>query len=101
MIQIGQYAEAFGNSYPSIKELISNEPIPEKSAILEYLNRGIVFAASPAILKDAVSGDIINANLVAMNDGTYTWRSDLIYYFDKYNFALPKEFIKHVLEKIE
>jgi len=33
-----------------------------------------------------------------MNDGKYTWRSDVIYYFEKYNLKLPDEFVKEVLK---
>ncbi len=32
-----------------------------------------------------------------MSDGKYEWRSDVIYYVDKYDMELPDEFIQHVL----
>ena len=32
-----------------------------------------------------------------MTDGKYAWRSDVIYYVEKYNMSLLNDFIKHVL----
>jgi len=35
-----------------------------------------------------------------MSDGKYQWRSDIIYYVEKYDLELPEEFVNYVLEQI-
>lgn len=34
-----------------------------------------------------------------LEDDKYAWRSDLIYYFEKYNLKLDDDFIAHVMSK--
>lgn len=72
--------------------------IEYKDRIVRYMKNGKISSCSPAIVKDVLSGEPINAPLSCMNDGIYAWRSDLIYYIEKYNINLPDDFIKHVLQ---
>lgn len=98
MHTIGKYKEIYNdNNLPSIYENISDTPIKHKKEILDYLKSGKITAVAPSCIKDIISGKAIKRELMMMNDGKYAWRSDLIYYFEKYNLKLPDKFVKEVL----
>ena len=100
MIVIGKFRETHNkDEYPSILTAIHDEPPKDKAKILRYLKSGKVGAMSPGYLYDRVNSEIILRNPTCYNDGTYAWRSDLIYYYEKYNVDLPEDFINHVLKK--
>lgn len=100
MIVIGRTKEIMNDSnYPSIYDLVSDNEIQNKSYIVNYLKSGRVSSASPSIVYDIISGEKINQHLEMLNDGKYAWRSDTIYYFEKYNMKLSDEFIDHVLSR--
>ncbi len=99
MIIIGQTREIYkDDEYPSIKEMI-NKPIKEKETVIKYMRSCKVTSASPAIITDLINPNIKFAELCSMTDGKYAWRSDVIYYVEKYDMELPEEFIKHVLNQ--
>jgi hypothetical protein len=101
MIMIGQTREIYhDDKYPSIMKLI-NKPIKDKDKVLSYMKRCQVDAAAPAILRDVINPDYKIPELLLMSDGTYGWRSDVIYYVEKYDMALPEDFIAHVLNKVK
>lgn len=101
MIVIGKFKETYNdNRLASIFDAVHDSPPPEKDKVLKYLKSGKAGAMSPSILYDRVSnGAGIIKNPVCYNDGVYAWRSDVIYYYEKYNIDLPDDFIKHVLRK--
>lgn len=101
MIYIGEFREGFGAGYPPIAECISDVAIPEKNRVMLYLKRGHVTAASSTRFTDAFTGDTIPGEALCYTDGEYAWRSDLCYYFEKYNFVLPPEFIAKVNNHVE
>ena len=84
-----------------IKSHCSPLPEEEKAIILQYLKRGKIIAIAAGIAKDMLTGEIIDGNLAYMTDGVFEWRSDIIYYFEKYDIELSRDFISYVLEKIE
>ena len=97
MIVLGHYKEIYNNNdYPSIKDDI-NKPTEYTNKIINYMKKCKVSSDSPAIVTDIFTGEPINATLSCMNDGKYAWRSDLIYYIEKYNLKLPDDFIIHVI----
>lgn len=99
MIQIGQIREIYkDDKYPSIKDLI-NKPIKEKKKIIEYMKKCKIIATVPAVVRDIVNPNNRVPELFLMSDGKYEWRSDVIYYVEKYDIELPEEFIKHVLSQ--
>ena len=99
MIVIGRFKETHNKEeYPSIMNAIHGEPPKDKAKILRYLKNGEAGAMSPGYLYDRVNRETILRNPVCYNDGKYAWRSDLIYYYEKYNVDLPEDFIKHVLK---
>lgn len=97
MINIGFYKENTNDAtLPSIYDDI-NCFTGNKEKILKYMKKCRVLAAAPSILRDVISGQPINKELTFMTDGVYGWRSDLLYYIDKYDLKLPDDFIKRVL----
>lgn len=97
MIIIGQTFETDKDiQFPSIMHLI-NKPIKEKDKILDYMKNSEIIAASPAIITDVVNNKNKISELYIMTDGTYEWRSDVIYYVEKYDMELPEDFIKHII----
>jgi hypothetical protein len=87
------------DKYPSIKDLIY-KPIKEKEKIIKYMKQSKILCAAPAIVTDLINPEIRFAELFFMHDSKYAWRSDVIYYFDKYDMELPEEFIQHALKHL-
>ena len=56
-------------------------------------------AVAPAIVTDLINPQIRFGELYMMSDGKYGWRSDVIYYVEKYDMELPEEFVQHVLNQ--
>ena len=101
MVFIGETRELDrDNNLPSIKDLI-NQPIEGKSKIIEYMKKSEVIAVAPAIVRDVLNPEIRLPELFLMSDGVYGWRSDVIYYVEKYDMALPDEFVQHVLNQVK
>ncbi|MBQ9993724.1 MAG: hypothetical protein IJP17_03335 [Clostridia bacterium] len=100
VIMIGCFAEFYkkGN-YPSIKDCIHTESPENKEKVLRYLKKGRVVAVAPGFLHDVISGKSINMELTTITDGEYTWRSDLIYYYEHYNVDLSDDFIKKAISQ--
>lgn len=99
-VEIGQIRESYkDDKYPSIKDLI-NKPIRNKKEIIEYMKGCKIQAAAPAVVIDLINPEIKLGELYMMTDGKYSWRSDVIYYFEKYDMELPEEFIHHALRHL-
>ncbi len=96
MTIIGQIRELNGNGFPSLKDLIGAEN-KEKQRIVSYLRNGKVISAAPGIMKDILTGERTGREMLVYSDGQYAWKSDLIYYVEKYDMRLPSEFIDHIL----
>ncbi len=97
---IGMVREIYkDDSLPTIKEAYKELEPEKKLAVLAYLKSGKVTAAAPAISRDVLTGEKIGGSLVMQTDGEYAWRSDVAYYFEKYNIDLGYDFIAHVLVK--
>lgn len=99
MISLIRYDEFGANmGLPSIKHSFQSESYEGQDEIIEYLNNGNVTMVSTGYDSDIVTGERIKREKRFMNDGKYSWTSTLIYYVEKYNLRLPKEFEKHVLK---
>lgn len=99
MIVIGKYREIYNdNSLPSIKENI-NIPLENKDRILRYMKRFKSTSSSPAIVNDVITGERLSIPLECSNDGVFAWRSDIVYYLEKYDLRLDPDFIQHVFEQ--
>ena len=88
VLQISKNSQAI-----SIFQLMRKEAQPWKADALSYLKAGKEGAIAPAIVLDVITGERIPIKLCTMNDGEYFWRSDLIYYVEKYNLELPSDFL--------
>lgn len=98
MKELGIYRELTDNdSDPSIQDFISPVPHPYKRDILAYLrNERFVIAVSSNTKKDIITNESMPIELIAYSDGEYSWYSDLVYYFNKYNLLLPEEFLHQI-----
>lgn len=65
---------------------------------VKYMKSAVVYGARPEILHDAFSDEIIPYESLVMTDGHFKWSSELLYYVEKYNLILPKEFMDQVEE---
>lgn len=83
--------------HKKIEELISDEEIPQKRKVLEYLKSFDPDCAAGMLIQDEVIGKAVNACVEGYEDGQYFWDSRYIYHFEKYNLKLSEDFIKHVL----
>ena len=104
MLIIGKFKEAYQRAYrdinlPYIKDMISAEAIEGKKKVLDYLKSAEIVAVSPSIPRDIITGERIPGDFCYYSDGKYSWRSDTIYYFERYNLRLEDEFIQHVLSQ--
>lgn len=97
MEEIGLIREIFGSGYPELRSLISESPIDGKAKVLRYMKAAKVIAVAGGSAKDFLTGEIIRQPLTCQSDGLYTWRSDIVYFFEKYNMELPKAFIQKAL----
>ncbi|NLG53942.1 MAG: AraC family transcriptional regulator [Clostridiales bacterium] len=90
---LAKFHELEGDPYPSIWELVSETPFPEKKAVLFYLRCGSTTANWNKDAIDVISGEVIAKRIQCMTDGEYHWWSDLPYYVERYNIELPRAFI--------
>ena len=95
MKSIVEFREMFQNDQlPSIQELISDEAPENKEQILKHLKSFKVHAVAPGIMRDCITKERIPGALCSYNDGEFYWRSDMIYYFERYNIKLCDEFLE-------
>lgn len=94
MKQIGMFRELFGDAFPKLGQMVTAVPIEGKDKVLNYLKSGSVIAVAPGIPKDVLTGQKIPGDMTLQSDGEFEWRSEIAYYFDKYNLKLPDEFIE-------
>ena len=100
VIVIGKFKETYNDDkYPSIFSAVRDEAPENKSKILGYMKTARVEARAPGYLYDRINQDAIILKPACYTDGVYAWRSDVIYYYEKYNIELPEDFITHVLRK--
>ena len=95
----GLFRELEGESpeEPSIRDSVSASPTEFDGRIVEYLRRGTLFVACPAVATDVLSDaeePIGSPHLVT--DGVWAWRADLAFYVDRYHLRLPLAFVAHM-----
>lgn len=98
MIILGKYKEIYADKFlPSIKDRISETPFEHKERVLSYLKSKKADAVAAGRATDVLTGKTIPGEFSCYTDGVYAWRSDLIYYVEKYNLNPGDDFINHVL----
>ncbi len=100
MIVIGKVQEIYrDSSLPAIKENVLKLDQATKDVVLKYLKKGKVTSSAPSTARDVLTGEKLGFSLTMQSDGEYAWRSDTVYYFEKYDLNLGNEFIGHVMNK--
>ena len=106
MIWLDNYAEyaegcapEIAATLPKMADNLSQEPIPHKEEIVEYLRSGTLRSATGSFMTDFFTGEIVMFPDHGRSDGVYRWGESLAYYVDKYNLKLPDDFVHHVLAK--
>lgn len=98
MIVIGRFRENYkDDKYPSIMDFIKDTEPSKKDEIIKYFDKSKISSVSTSYVYDEIEKTQTNIPLVMKTDGEYAWRSDLEYYYNKYNIGLPQEFIKKVI----
>ena len=97
-IEIGTFRELNGNDYyPKFESL--KLPADKKEKVLYYILNAPHIAESPGMAVDAFTKERLHMPISLQGDDICIWRSDIAYYFEKYDLKLPDEFIEHVLKK--
>lgn len=100
MIGVDRFKEIYkDDSLPSIYDFIGEKTYKDKDLVLRYLKSGKKGAVAPAKIKDVITKEYIDIELCCYTDGYYAWRSDLIYYVDKYNLKLQDNFVNYIKQK--
>lgn len=100
MKEISNAKEFSGDkSFASIKKLISDTEVPEKSRILRYLKSFKPDCAAGMTLVDEITGADVDSGVNGFEDGVYYWDTRHIYHFEKYNLKLNDDFVEYVLNK--
>jgi hypothetical protein len=68
---------------------------PTQRRLAFYLLQGTPLAAVVERRPDVLDGEHVYLSASWLSDGDWVWRRDLAHYVDKYNLALPEEFIEH------
>jgi len=87
-------------SYADIVERVkikNTPPITRKAELIAYLKSGEVISAAAGRAKDLLTGKRIPEEWLTYTDGVYHWDTSVVYHVDKYDMALPDEFITHAL----
>lgn len=92
--------ESGDETLPHLRELVSENPDPEKTKILRYLKTHCILACAGMIQDEITSGKIIGYGNI-YSDGTFFWDDVFTNYVDQYNIPVPKDFRQHLLKNYE
>lgn len=82
---------------PSINDYFSGLNSEDEESIINYINSGEVFIASPGMVYDIFDkSKRIDGGPYFLTDGEYVWLKELAYYIEQYRIKLPEEFILHM-----
>lgn len=75
----------------------NNLSVGDSQKTIEYLRSGYVLAISASYAFDVLSEEkVIIDSISILTDGEWVWSNDYIYYLEKYNLSLPKDFINYI-----
>lgn len=83
----------------SIRDSFQNSKYENQDLILEYLKNGRIIARLPISSYDITTDAKIHDYKLLITDDKYLWNSELIYYIEKYNLRLPKEFEEKIIHQ--
>lgn len=87
---------SFNDGKLHFKYKFASKKYAGQDEIINYMKSAVVYGARPEVLYDVFSSDRIPYESLVMTDGYFKWSSELLYYVEKYNLVLPKEFIDRV-----
>ena len=76
----------------------SEDKIEGKEKVLRYMKNGKNPVCAAMYYKDRENG-VTPFEAIYWDDGVYTWSSDTLYHFEKYNYRIEQEFVDYVLKK--
>lgn len=97
MKHICDYKEFGRNTDKSVKDYISNTPIPEKNLIMKWFSYGSWTAIRCMTLYDYIKDQLLSPSVNFFTDGEYEWSTEESYHFEKYNMVLNQHFIDKVV----
>lgn len=81
----------------SIRDAVRSAGDPDAAQIRAYLQSGSFVTAFADDEIDVIDRKtVIPDGASDMTDGTWVWGTDLPYYYQRYNLALPADFLAHV-----
>ena len=86
-----------GANAPSLKDVCSLVPLPDRTEVVKYLSSAPPFVACPGVEGDVLDPSVRTAGpLHILTDGEWEWPALLAYYVRKYNIELPQDFLDHI-----
>ena len=99
MKYITDYKEFDSSAQKSILTHVSKEEHPQKQKILAYMKAGKDDGIRCSHVHDYIEDENVMLTVRLYTDGEYSWTSEEIYHFEKYNLELNEDFVKKVFEK--
>ncbi|MBL8696750.1 MAG: hypothetical protein JNK67_00170 [Alphaproteobacteria bacterium] len=86
-----------GANAGSLKAAVQDAAGYDKAAVAGYLRAAPVLAVAPGVLRDVFDPDgsaVMTRSI--KTDGAYEWPAPLAFYVQRYNVALPADFLSHI-----
>lgn len=86
-----------GANAGALKDAVRDSADYDKPGVTGYLRAAPVLAVAPGVLRDVFDPDgsaVMTRSI--KTDGVYEWPAALALYVQRYNIALPAEFLAHV-----
>lgn len=90
---------AYGECNDSFEEYKKLKNYIEKDKILAYLNKLPIAAIAPMSVKDIFDGEHIEQAGI-YEDGDFTFPTDFLHYYRKYDIGIPSEYEEYISSKI-
>lgn len=72
------------------------EALPDKEEVLSYLQRGLVRLSLASRDVDRFAGFENLGPAKLLTDGAWFWPSAFVHYVERYDFAVPADFLEHI-----
>jgi hypothetical protein len=93
---------------PSMREFMAPQPWENQSKVVEYLRSGVILGIpmgaslsdwfDPADQANPTIEGRREGGVTPLTDGVWFWPAGLIHFIEKYNVALPEEFVHHAAQ---
>ncbi|RKR76381.1 hypothetical protein [Frondihabitans australicus] len=100
LTRIGLWTQQSGDGLPAPESLVdSNRPLDEHTLVADYLERGFVCRAYLGRATCRLCGTDLGS--LELTDGSFAWPEGLPHYLRAHGVALPEEFIRYVLQRVD